>query len=75
MAFSGRIYVGTDGSGERLKDSITRYLRGRGFEVEDMGTGKYYEAAEAVARAVQVCRDYRALLGMFQACVCDYPSC
>ena len=58
MAFSGRIYLGCDGFGEKLKEPIARHLRGRGgLEVEDLGTGKYYEVAAAVARAVQVgCR-------------------
>ena len=54
MVFAGRIYVGCDGFGEKLKEPIARHLRGRGLEVEDLGTGKYYEVAAAVARAVQV---------------------
>ena len=54
MVFSGRIYVGADGFGEKLKEPMARHLKGRGLEVEDLGTGKYYEVAAAVARAVQV---------------------
>ena len=54
MVFAGRIYVGGDGFGEKLKDPMVKHLRGRGLEVEDVGTGKYYEVSAAVARAVQV---------------------
>ena len=33
--------------------SVVRHLRGRGFEVEDKGTDKYYEVAADVAKVVR----------------------
>ena len=52
--FSGRIFIGADGFGEKLKAPLAKHLREeRGLEVEDLGTDSYYAVAAAVARAVQ----------------------
>ena len=52
--FSGRIFIGADGFGEKLKVPLVKHLREeRGLEVEDLGTDNYYTVAASVARAVQ----------------------
>ena len=48
-----RIYVGGDGFGEELKNSVVSHLEKKGYSVVDKGTGKYYEKAADVAIAVQ----------------------
>ena len=48
------LVAGADGFGEALKDSLVEHCRARGYEVDDLGTGAYYDKAGEVARRVQV---------------------
>ena len=47
------LVAGADGFGEALKDSLVEHCRARGYEVDDLGTGAYYDKAGEVARRVQ----------------------
>ena len=48
------LVAGADGFGEALKDSLVEHCRAQGYEVDDLGTGAYYDKAGEVARRVQV---------------------
>ena len=52
-SFKGKIYAATDGFGADLKDAVVTHLREKQFQIEDLGTEKYFVAAEKVSRAVQ----------------------
>jgi ribose 5-phosphate isomerase B len=61
----GSIAVGADDAGAPLKERLADYLRRRGYEVEDFGTGTdqdYPDVAAAVAEAVARGEHDRALL-------------
>ena len=47
------LVAGADGFGEALKDSLVEHCRAQGYEVDDLGTGAYYDKAGEVARRVQ----------------------
>ena len=47
------IYVAADGFGEELKNQMVTHLKGRGHDVKDRGTDKYYVAAADVAKTIQ----------------------
>mmetsp|Transcript_3401 Transcript_3401/g.9980 ORF Transcript_3401/g.9980 Transcript_3401/m.9980 type:complete len:168 (-) Transcript_3401:30-533(-) len=49
----GKIVIAADPFGEKLKDSVVAHLRSGGYEVDDRGTGAYYDKAAEVARDVQ----------------------
>lgn len=62
-----RIAVGADHAGYELKQALAEYLRSRGHEVIDQGTGStaavdYPDFAEAVAKALLDGRAERGLL-------------
>ena len=44
-------------SGEELKDSVVAHLKGKGLDVVDTGSDKYYVAAANVAKMVQSDRE------------------
>jgi ribose 5-phosphate isomerase B len=54
-----RIVIGADKSGYALKESVKSYLKGMGYEIEDLGTQTeddfkpYYEVASSVAKRIQ----------------------
>ena len=48
------IVAGADGFGEDLKNVLVEHCRAQGYEVDDLGTGAYYDKAGEVARRVQV---------------------
>ena len=48
------LVAGADGFGEALKDVLVEHCRAQGYEVDDLGTGAYYDKAGEVARRVQV---------------------
>ena len=47
------IVAGADGFGEDLKNVLVEHCRAQGYEVDDLGTGAYYDKAGEVARRVQ----------------------
>jgi ribose 5-phosphate isomerase B len=62
-----RIAIGADGNGYALKEVVGRYLRERGFDVQDFGVDAeadrdYPDVAEPVARAVAAGEVDRAVL-------------
>eukprot|EP00622_Pseudochattonella_farcimen_P004735 FR740191.1.p1 GENE.FR740191.1~~FR740191.1.p1 ORF type:complete len:207 (+),score=17.05 FR740191.1:77-697(+) len=56
-SYQGKIVVGADGFGEELKDSVVAHLKGKGLDVVDTGSDKYYVAAANVAKMVQSDRE------------------
>ena len=48
-----RLVVAADGFGSSLKDAVVAHLNQKKYNVEDLGTDKYYESAKKVARTVQ----------------------
>ena len=46
------IVAGADGFGEDLKNVLVEHCRAQGYEVDDLGTGAYYDKAGEVARRV-----------------------
>ena len=51
--FKGKLYAAADGFGADLKNAVVAHLRQQQFQIEDLGTEKYFVAAEKVSRAVQ----------------------
>ena len=47
------LVAGADGFGEALKNVLVEHCRAQGYEVDDLGTGAYYDKAGEVARRVQ----------------------
>ena len=47
------LVAGADGFGEALKDSLVAHCRAQGYDVDDLGTGAYYDKASEVAKRVQ----------------------
>ena len=47
------IVAGADGFGEDLENVLVEHCRAQGYEVDDLGTGAYYDKAGEVARRVQ----------------------
>lgn len=59
------IAVGADSAGAELKDHLANYMREKGYEVKDFGSGSeqdYPDVADAVASAVSEGEHDRALL-------------
>ena len=48
------LVAGADGFGEDLKNVLVEHCRAQGYEVDDLGTGAYYDKAGEVARRVQI---------------------
>ena len=46
------LVFGSDAFGESLKDSLVKHCQAKGHQVEDLGTGAYYEIAGEVAKRV-----------------------
>ena len=53
LSFKGKLYAAADGFGADLKNAVIEHLRQQQFDIEDLGTEKYFVAAEKVSRAVQ----------------------
>ena len=47
------LVAGADWFGEDLKNVLVEHCRAQGYEVDDLGTGAYYDKAGEVARRVQ----------------------
>ena len=52
-SFKGKLYAAADGFGTDLKNAVIDHLRQQQIHVEDLGTEKYFVAAEKVSREVQ----------------------
>lgn len=63
-----KIYIGADHRGFHLKEEIVKWLRGKGFEIEDMGAHEfnenddYSDYAHKIAEEVNLGRGYGILI-------------
>merc|ERR1712113_89704 len=56
------LIVGCDGFGEDLKNAVVQHLKGKGVDVQDLGTEDFFSIAAQVARGVQ--QDPSSVTGM-----------